>query len=39
MEFLLSSATQKAIGEFGLDKFGVPLFKPVLKAPVTGARE
>jgi tungstate transport system substrate-binding protein len=39
MEFLLSPATQKAIGEFGRDKFGVPLFKPVLKAPATGAGE
>jgi tungstate transport system substrate-binding protein len=33
MEFLLSPDTQKAIGEFGRDKFGVPLFKPVLRSP------
>ena len=39
MEFLLSPETQKAIGEFGRDKFGVPLFKPVLKAPAAGAGE
>jgi tungstate transport system substrate-binding protein len=36
MEFLLSPAVQKAIGEFGLDKFGVPLFKPVLKTAADG---
>ncbi len=39
MEFLLSPATQKAIGEFGLDKFGVPLFNPVLKSPATSVGE
>ena len=39
MEFLLSPATQKAIGEFGRDKFGVPLFKPFLKEPAAGAGE
>jgi tungstate transport system substrate-binding protein len=39
MEFLLSPATQEVIGEFGRDKFGVPLFKPVLKAPAAGAGE
>jgi len=39
MEFLLSPDTQRAIGEFGLDKFGVPLFKPVLKAPAAGTGE
>ncbi len=39
MEFLLSPATQKAIGEFGRDKFGVPLFKPFLKEPAAGPGE
>lgn len=39
MEFLLSPETQKVIGDFGRDKFGVPLFKPVLKAPAAGAGE
>ena len=39
MEFLLSPETQRAIGEFGRDKFGVPLFTPVLKAPAAGAEE
>lgn len=39
MEFLLSPATQEAIGEFGRDKFGVPLFKPVLRAAAEGAGE
>jgi tungstate transport system substrate-binding protein len=39
MEFLLSPATQEVIGEFGRDKFGVPLFKPVLRAPAAGAGE
>jgi len=39
MEFLLSPATQKLIGEFGVDRFGVPLFKPVLKAPAGDAGE
>jgi len=39
MEFLLSPATQKLIGEFGVDRFGVPLFKPVLKAPAADAGE
>ncbi len=38
-EFLLSPDTQKLIGEFGRDKFGVPLFKPVLQAPAAGAGE
>jgi tungstate transport system substrate-binding protein len=28
LEFLLSSATQEAIGEFGADEFGEPLFTP-----------
>lgn len=39
MEFLLSPDTQKVIGEFGKDKFGVPLFKPVLQTPAAGAGE
>jgi tungstate transport system substrate-binding protein len=39
MEFLLSPDIQRTIGEFGRDKFGVPLFKPVLKAPAAGAGE
>lgn len=39
MQFLLSPETQKVIGEFGRDKFGVPLFKPVLKAPEGGVGE
>lgn len=32
MEFLLSPETQRVIGEFGRDKFGVSLFRPVVKA-------
>jgi tungstate transport system substrate-binding protein len=39
MEFLLSPDTQRIIGEFGRDKFGVPLFKPVLNTPGAGAGE
>ncbi|HEX2695463.1 MAG TPA: substrate-binding domain-containing protein, partial [Acidobacteriota bacterium] len=39
MEFLLSPDIQRTIGEFGREKFGVPLFKPVLKAPAAGAGE
>ena len=31
MDYLPSPGTQKAIGEFGRDKYGVPLFKPALK--------
>jgi tungstate transport system substrate-binding protein len=39
MEFLLSPDTQRAIGEFGREKFGVSLFTPVLKAPAAGTKE